>query len=232
VQDDKIGGIYKDILDSVASKSNCSFALSAVPRARLERLFEAGQADLLLAATRSPERDRLGIFIPLVRTRATAISFGKAERKPIAQGRDLLLQPDVRLVVVRGFNFGPAYLALTEAMQKQGRLVQEADPLAVARWLRANPNDVTLMAPITMYGALVEDERLKDMIDTMTVEGLEDIPWGESGVYLSREALPATTRDFLKTTIQRETRSDYLYRRFSAIYPPQVLKGSVMPLVR
>jgi polar amino acid transport system substrate-binding protein len=232
VQDDKIGGIYKDLLDSVASKSNCTFAMSAVPRARLERLFEAGKADLMLAVTRSPERDRIGSFIPLLRTRAMAMGFGGADRKPMTRSTDLVRQSSIRLVIVRGFNLGPAYLSLVEAMQKEGRLIQETDPQAVARWLRANPNDVTLMAPITLYGALVEDERLKDLVDSLYIDDLDDIPWVDTGVYLSRTAIPAKTLKFLQTAIQKETRNDYLHKRFTATFPAHILKGSVMPIPR
>lgn len=232
VNGERIGGIYKDLLDAISSKSKCTFVFSPVPRARQERLFEVGQADVMLAVTRSPERDAAGIFIPMVRNRATVISFGSAERKAFTNSPELLKQSNVRLVAVRGFNFGPHYSGLLDTMQAEGRLVLEPDPLSVARWLRSNPNDVTVMAPITLYGALMDDERMKDMLDTMRVEPIDDMPWGESGIYLSRTSMPAGTLKYLRTTIQRETRGDYLYKKFSAIYPSFVLKGSVMPLVR
>lgn len=232
VNGERVGGIYKDVLDAISSKNKCTFVFRPVPRARQERLFEVGQADLMLAVSRSPERDAYGVFVPMVRNRPTVISFDSAERKAFTNSPELLKQSKVRLVAVRGFNFGPDYAELLDAMQAEGRLVLEPDPLGVARWLRSNPNDVTVMAPITLYGALMDDERMKDMLDTMRVEPLDDMPWGESGVYLSRTSLPAGTLKYLNSAIQRETRSDYLYKRFSAIYPPFVLKGSVMPLVR
>lgn len=232
VSGDRVGGIYKDVLDAVSSKNRCKFVFSPVPRARQERLFEVGQADVMLAVTRSTERDALGVFVPMVRNRPTAISFNSAGRKAFVDSAEILKLPNVKLVAVRGFNFGPEYLRLLDAMDAQGRLVLEPDPLSVARWLRSNPNDVTVMAPITLYGALMDDERLKDMLDNMRVEPLDDMPWGESGIYLSRTALPAGTLRYLKTAIQKETRKDYLYKRFSAVYPQSVLKGSVMPLIR
>ena len=50
-------GIYPEIFRSLGPRAGCHFTFTSVPRARQELLFEAGKADLLLPATRTPARD-------------------------------------------------------------------------------------------------------------------------------------------------------------------------------
>ena len=73
VEGGTIGGIYPEILRSNQSRETCQFALWAVPRARLELLFETGKADVLIPAVKTPKREELGTFVPLSFSRATLI---------------------------------------------------------------------------------------------------------------------------------------------------------------
>ena len=44
------GGIYPDILEGPRRQGACSFAIPAVPRARLEQMFFNAEAELLIPA--------------------------------------------------------------------------------------------------------------------------------------------------------------------------------------
>ena len=70
-----IGGIYPDLLRSLGAKLGCNFIFTAVPRARLEAMFEAGKADLLIPASSTLRRDQHGLFIPMLGSRPLLISL-------------------------------------------------------------------------------------------------------------------------------------------------------------
>lgn len=232
VDGEQIRGIYPELLQAMGPLEGCQFAMSAVPRARLEKLFETGKADMIVATVRSPRRDMYGIFIPMVRSRATLISLDDSHRPPFKSMQELLDNKQVRLVVVRGFDYGPRYHELLDALTREDRLLQEPDAASVARLMKANPDDVTLMVPTVLHGAMQEDARLSDHIDQLRVEPLENLPWGESGVYLSKTALEPALSKVLQAAFQRAARNGTVYKGFAANYPAQILKDSVKPLDR
>src|SRR5690242_6630543 len=75
IDGDKASGVFVEFMQQVAANAGCQLHMPPVPRARLEFMFEHGEADLMLAATRSDARDQYGQFIPLVRTRAVMVSL-------------------------------------------------------------------------------------------------------------------------------------------------------------
>ncbi|NBW50610.1 MAG: hypothetical protein EBR49_11080 [Betaproteobacteria bacterium] len=230
IDGESVHGIYPDILSTISTREKCRFVITPVPRARLEKLYESGKADMIVASVRSARRDEFGVFIPMVRSRAMVISLGDGQRPPFKSGQDLLNNKEARLVVVRGYDYGNAYHELIEAMGKENRVLLEADPTAVARLMKSNPNDVTIMVPTILYGAMQEDPRLADLVDKLRLEPLDNLPWGESGVYLSKIALEPSLMQFLKSAMQRTAQSGIVYKGFAAYYPAQILKDSIKPL--
>lgn len=227
IADNEISGIYPELLQLLA-KEGCEFLLTAVPRARQELMFETGKADLLIPASKTPRRDELGIFVPLIRNRATVISLD-SKRPPLKSADELLERKDTRVVLVRGADYGVPYQELMEALSKQNRLLLESDPIAVARVLKANPGDVTIMAPVIFTGAIQDDPRVSDLIDRLRVEPLNELPWGESGVYLSRAALNKEDTATLLAMMNRAAQSGVVWKGFQTYYPASVLKESIKP---
>jgi len=229
VEGDAIKGIYPDLLRGLDDKDGCKVVLTAVPRARLEVLFETGRADLLIPATKTPKRDALGSFIPLIRNRAMLITLrtGRASIKSIAE---LLERPGLKVALVRGFDYGAAYQELVTTLGQQGRLVQEVDAVSVARLLKSGAADATIMAPSILAGALQDDERVSDLLDKLQFEALRELPWGESGVYLSNSTLSAPDKAALRAALERAARSGVVWRGFQQYYAPAVLSGSIAPL--
>jgi len=231
IDGDKVSGIYPELLRGIAAKEQCRFVISAVPRARLERLFETGKADMIVAAQRSTHRDEFGVFVPMVRSRAALISLDDAQRAPFKNFQEIVDHKEIRLVVVRGYDYGSGYQELIDTLSHDNRVVFEAEPQAVGRLLKSNPGDVTIMVPTILYGAMQEDPRLRDLRDRLRFEPLDNLTWGESGVYLSKTLEPGLFK-YLQAAMQRAAQNGTVHKGFAAYYPAQVLKDSIKPLDR
>ncbi|MDZ7921284.1 hypothetical protein [Rhodoferax sp.] len=230
ISEGAISGIYPELLRSLGGKDGCEFVLGPVPRARQELLFETGKPDLLVPAVRTPRRDEHGIFVPLTRSRATVIAIAiDAKRAPFKSAYDLLERKDVRVVLVRGFDYGAAYLELVEALQRQNRLVLESDPLAVARVLKANPGDITIMAPVIFVGAIQDDARVSDMLEKLRFDPIPELPWGDNGLYISKSSVSKEDSATLLTLLNRPAVASTLWKSFQSYYPAAVLKESIRP---
>lgn len=229
IEGDTIKGIYPDLLRSVAEQEACTFTLSAVPRARQEMLFETGRADVLIPASKTARRDAHGTFIPLIHNRAMLVSI-QSGRAPIQSTQQLLEQSNLKVALVRGFDYGPAYQALTAALEKQGRLILEVDAVSVARLLKAGTADVTIMAPSILAGAVQGDERVRDLVDRFRFEALRELPWGHSGAYISNRALNPEDKALLQGALERAARSGVVWKGFQHYYAPAILAGSIRPL--
>ena len=229
IEGNTIKGIYPDLLRSVSDKEGCTFNFTAVPRARLELLFETGRADVLIPASKTPKRDTHGVFVPLIQNRAMLISL-QSNRAPIGSAQELLEQSNLKIVLVRGFDYGPAYQELVAALEKQGRLILEVDGLSVARLLKAGTVDATIMAPSIVAGAMQDDDRVRDLITSLRFESLRELPWGTSGAYISNRSLSTEDKAALQVALERAARSGVVWKGFQQYYPPAVLQGSIRPL--
>ena len=118
VDNGHVGGIYPDLMRALGAKTGCQFAFSVVPRARQVALFKAGLADVLLPASRTPARDKIGTFVPMISHRAMLISLA-GSRTPITSAQDLLERRELSVAVVRGFDDGEHYTALLDELDKQ-----------------------------------------------------------------------------------------------------------------
>jgi polar amino acid transport system substrate-binding protein len=228
INDTEISGIYPDLLRALGTKEGCEFVFTSVPRARQELLFATGKADLLVPASKTPQRDELGLFVPLTRSRATVISLD-SKRPAFKTTYELLERKDVRVVLVRGFDYGVAYQELADALTRQNRLVQESDPLAVARVLKANPGDVTIMSPVIFAGAIQDDPRVSDLAGRMRIEPLEELPWGDNGLYISKTSLGKEDTATLLGLLNRAAQAGVVWKSFQNYYPANLLKESIKP---
>jgi polar amino acid transport system substrate-binding protein len=228
VKDGVLSGAYPDVLRG-AAKAGCSIAMQAVPRARLEWLFENGQSDLLLPASRTPSRDKAGIFVPMISNRPTIISLG-GSRPPLVNAADLLARQDLRVVVVRGYNYGEAYEQLLQALEKQGRLYREVDATAVARLMLAGAAELTIMSPTVIFGlAQAYPDRVPGLAARLRIEPLPELPWVQDGVYLSRQTLSPEDRNALREVFEKAARNETVLEAYRRHYSAEVLRESIRP---
>jgi polar amino acid transport system substrate-binding protein len=228
INGDQIGGAYPNMLRALGEQEGCEFKFSPVPRARLEALFETGRADLLVPASRTPRRDRYGYFIPLIASRAAIISVDH-QRAPLRSFDDLLERKELRVALVRGFDYGENYQALIKKLSARGRVFFEPDALSVARLLQAGYADVSVITPATIGGAILTDSRVASLIDKLRIELVDDLPWGESGIYVSRTAVTAKDRAILEHIITNAVKSGVVWENVRKQYPPALIEGTMRP---
>lgn len=221
-------GLYPTLLQELAAATGCQFQIHRVPRARLQKLFESGQADLMAPAAQAASRDAYGEFIPLVQVRASLLTT--ARDQPPRSLAELLARRGDKLVVVRGFTYGPAYDNALATLRSQQRLIEESDPAGVARALHKGLAQATVMTAHILIGTLNQDAELAPLAQQLRVEALAELGWAESGVYLSRRALSETDRKTLSTAVKQAARTGRVWQLFNETYPAGSLNGSVRPL--
>ena len=228
IDGERITGIYPEILRANQSPETCQFTITPVPRARLELLFEAGKADILIPASKTPRRDELGVFVPLTESRAALISLHSG-RAPIKTLKDLIDAHDIRVALVRGYDYGPPYTELIAELTRQGRLQLESDPLSVARLMKNGAAQATVMAPTILAGTLAEDERVRDLKGRLRYESMDELPWLGNGLYLSKTALSDADRQALLEFFERIAKSGAVWKGFQQVYTPDVLSVGIKP---
>lgn len=226
---ERVAGAYPELLRQLGAQQGCEFRFSLMPRARVEQMFENGQADLLVPATRSDRRDRLGDFVPLVQSRAVTVGIA-AGREPVRSLAELLGRNNkLRVAVVRGYDFGPAYRDAVERLREQGRLVVEQDPLGVARALQAGMAEISVLTPSILFGVLDADPRLQGLRQRLRVEPLDELPWSEAGFYLSRQSLNEADRQRLRQMLEQARDGGAVWRALLEHYPPGSMDGAMKP---
>lgn len=220
-----VSGIYADLLREV-EKDGCQFQFHVVPRARSEVLFKTGNADLLLPATRTPQRDELGLLIPLLKSRATVISIA-SNRAAITSAQDILVRKELKLVLVRGFEFGPGYQSLLAEMTRQGRVMFETDVISVARMLKMSDNYISIMAPSIIIGGIKDDARVQDLQDKLRFEPIDELPWEDAGIYISNMSLNKADRDFLQNALTRAAKTGMAWQSFKQYFSADLVKASI-----
>jgi polar amino acid transport system substrate-binding protein len=222
-----VKGIYPDLLRAIGPKAGCNFVFTVVPRARQVAMFSSGKADVLVPASRTPARDKFGTFVPMINHRAMLISVNNG-RAPITSAQDLLARKELRVAVVRGFDYGEAYTALIDELQKQGRLFVEVDVIAVARLLHAGSADVTIMGPTLMAGAIRRDPRVHSLQDKLKTEAIPELPWHQSGAYLSN-ALKPEDMATIREALDKAGKSNQVMDGYLHYFRADVLNDSVRP---
>lgn len=227
VEGHEIKGIYPDLLRDVARKAGCKFVFTVVPRARQVAMYKIGHADILVPASRTPERDKLGTFVPMIYNRPMLISIA-GHRAPIASGQELLERRELRVAVVRGFDYGERYMSLINELGKQGRLFSEVDVAAVARLLHAGAVDLTILGPTLMAGAIRREPRVQGLQERLRVEPIPELPWKYSGAYISH-TLGKDDQRTLHDVLEKISRSSQVMDGYLRYFSADVLNDNVRP---
>ncbi|MES2743692.1 MAG: transporter substrate-binding domain-containing protein [Pseudomonadota bacterium] len=223
-----VSGIYPDALRAQGQQLGCRFVFSAVPRARQEAMFENGKSDLLIPAVQTPRRDRSGRFVPLLSLRPVLISL-RSTRAAIDTSEQLLAHPEVRVALVRGYDYGEAYTKLAAQLAKQGRVSMEVDAMSVARLLQGGFVEATIMNSSIISGTAQADQRLTGLLERLRLEPLTDLPWRLSGAYISATAVSQHDQAALVEVLERTAKSGQLMEGFARHHAPDFLLGSVRP---
>ena len=226
---ERANGLYPALIRELTAVTDCRFQIHRVPRARLQKLFESGQADVMAPAAHSAARDVHGEFVPLVQVRASLLTTVRDEPTPRSLA-ELLARRGDKVAVVRGFTYGPAYDHAMATLRAQQRLIEEPDPAGVGRALRQGLAQTTVMTAHILIGTLNQEADLAPLTKQLRVEPLQELGWAESGVYLSRHTLADAERRALAAALRQAVRSGRVWQLFNETYPPGSLTGSVRAL--
>jgi polar amino acid transport system substrate-binding protein len=224
---DKVTGVYPDVLRELGSKAGCSFNFPVVPRARADHMFfKTSEADILIPASRSTERDKTATFVPLIQVSPTLISL-KTRQLGINSVKQLLENRALRGALVRTFSYGDEYQALLLELDKDKRIDYVTDLNIAARMLAAGRVDFTIVAPTLMFSSLGENPMTVDLNDKLQYVNLDGLKRIDSGAYLSRTSLDPADQETLRKLLSESARGEVLWNAFVKYYPPEVLRGVV-----
>lgn len=221
-------GVYPEILKSIQAKGACKFRFTHVPRARQQALYSTGDADFLFPANRTTPRDQEGQFVSMVVSRA-AIMTMDSKLDVFHSFSQLRSRKDLRIALVRGYDYGDAYRQLAQDLEAEHRIFYEPDPVGVARLMKAGFAELTIMSPSLFISALSDDSRVSDVSRKVRIDTVDELPWSENGVYLSRKSLSQADRDVLEAQLNAAVKSGQVWEAYQRFYPIDVLKNSIRP---
>lgn len=229
VKKDQVSGVFPAIVREVTDNLNCQVAFQNSPPARACDMFEKGAADLLISMFKTPQRDEVGEFVPLIRARPTLITLD-VKRDGIHTIKQLIESRQLRATLVRGHDYGPAFQDMITELKKQDRVSFEPDALSVARMMKLGRAQATVMVSTIFYGAIYDDERVQDLIDKLRFEPLKELSWRENGIYLSRKSLSDKDRLNLHDAFVELADTDVIWKIYQRTYPSGIIRNSIMPI--
>jgi polar amino acid transport system substrate-binding protein len=223
----KVGGIFPELLRVEAARAGCVIEFQVVPRSRMEKLFELGQADLLMPARRSARRDAYGHFVAMIRSRAVLLAM-EPHVPAIRSVAELLQHGELRVGVVRGYDYDEGYQELLRQLAAQQRLAEANDPVSLARMLDSGSIQVAVVTPTAVTGALRASGQWTSLIARLHAIPVEELSWGESGAYVTRNAaLSEADRQRARAMLEHIARSGAAWREFQRHFPEPNLSESV-----
>ena len=162
----------------------------------------------MIPASRSSERDKTAVFVPLIQVSPALISL-KNRQLGVASVRQLVETRALRGALVRTFTYGDEYQALLVELDKDKRI------------------DFTIVAPTLMFSSLGENPMTVDLNDKLQYVSLDGLKRIDSGAYISRTSLEPPDQEALRKLLIEAVRSDVLWNTFAKYYPPEVLRGVV-----
>ncbi len=218
VKDGVATGVVPDLLRTLASVTRCDIKQPIVP---------AGDADMLVFATQTPERDQSGQFVPLFKYRAALVSARPLER-PVQSIAELLLRADLRVVLIRGFDYGPVYRQLKSPTLAE-RVSYAYDIPDLLRRLQSGAGDVSILLPGSEYEALRTDPLLAPLKGKLVYNELNDLPWQDAGAYVSTKTLTKQEQAMLVNGLKHMDIGRQALKAFAEVFPPALIKAAIKP---
>lgn len=208
----KLRGYVPDLISELAARSGCVLQLQMRPRARVLLEFSRGELEVLTSAQATPERDRLGQFLPVAASELDMVARDSVPRD-IRSLEQFVAQPGLTLALVRGVILNPRMDALIERLRAQGRLEQAADFDNMATRLAFGRFDAAI------YPSAIHSKQIHD---GLLPAGLRVIDLPESspfaiGIYLHREKVAEADRQLMQQALRelvQEGRIEAIYRRY------------------
>ncbi|GAB2868870.1 hypothetical protein GCM10027277_42440 [Pseudoduganella ginsengisoli] len=228
ISDEDVSGAIPDALRELGARMGCTFEFPVMPRARLTYQFmQSREADVLVPASRTPERDRDAMFIPMMKWKVELITVRQRAIRADSVG-ELLAQKKLMGVAVRSYAFGNEYNALLRELEAQQRIHYVNDLVTAGRLLRAGRADFTINVPPLFLSALQGAADMDGIGADLAFQPLAGMPMTESGAYISRRSLPPADQRTLRTLFAALGKG-VLWRHFNKYYSPEQLAYAIVP---
>ncbi len=83
------------------------------------------------------------------------------------------------------------------------------------------------MAQSILLGAIDHDRSLPRLLAGQRYEPIDELPWSDSGAYISRSALDPADQAALREVLEKLAKSGAVWKAFRQYYPAQSLTGSI-----
>ncbi|MBV8379853.1 MAG: transporter substrate-binding domain-containing protein [Paucibacter sp.] len=211
--DTPIRHMLDELMPEWSRRADASLVLQPMPRVRAFSELKAGSIDIVPMATRAPERDAYAELVVMGRMKAMLIVRKDAATMPGSETE--LLASRLRVILVRGQEFGSHWAAIQAELQRHGRLDIVGDQLAAVRMLKVHRADAVFGLPVFFAPAL-SAEGLSDTVSIVDAKLAEPT---DEGFYVSR-ALPAACRARLQEAGTSLRRSGIYQSLLSRYMPP------------
>ncbi|MET0518203.1 MAG: transporter substrate-binding domain-containing protein [Burkholderiaceae bacterium] len=218
VEGEQLRGVWPDLLRELGEQIGCRFEFPVLPRPRLEmELLQGRHLDLMVPASRTPERDRVALFVPLMRQPLVLLTR-QADEGRIGSLAGLRAS-GWRIAIPRNFAFSAEYRALIRELEEQHRVDHVAEASMIGRMMKAGRIDFALLPPTLAHAAAEAG---------LSRRRFDGLPLMEVGVYLSRATLAAADLAQLQNALTQAAREGRVRQAFARYYPPDVAEMSVL----
>ncbi|MBE9609089.1 substrate-binding periplasmic protein [Chitinilyticum piscinae] len=226
VSGQQLGGIYPDLLRESSVASGCVFRFEPVPWARMMYMLETGTGDLFAPLSQTAERDRYAELVPMYYSTPVVITL--LQVPALTRAEELLNYPELRVNVVRGHNWGPAYASLVERLRAAGMVEEVTDMPMLLKKMAAGRAHVAIMGSHLMDGAIQTAGMRDTLAPRLRYQQVRDLDTNLAGVYLSK-SLPEGDRVQLRAMLQHWLKSGLFWLRLQREMTAQGL-SSLAPL--
>jgi len=201
----QIRGLIPDLVNELQSRTGCPFELVFLPRARALADFDRGGVDIITSIMRTPERDRIGAFLPYGTTKHDLLVVPEAAAG-LRGLADIVRRPELTLGVVRGIRTNSRIDAHLEQLLAIHRAEFSPDFANLAAKLAARRVQVALM-PNAVHVKLRREGTLP--ANLVIVDEPEARPQ-VLGLYVNRQAVPAPVVTLLDNRLAEMVRTGWV----------------------
>lgn len=139
-------GLDLDMLQELERRSGCALRSVVESRLRIWDQMRRGVLQLTLSSVITPERREVAEIHPYLQARFQLLLQGRA-MTGVSTLADFEATPDLHLLGVRGYAYGPSFGPLVQRLRLQGRLVEASDFQTATRMFRAGRAEGLILAP-------------------------------------------------------------------------------------
>lgn len=218
-QDGRVEGVVPDVLNEASRMTGCPVNYLNVPLARAYLMLRYGQIDIIPAAIRNPERDEFATHVASTLTPVLLVSLRDSPVK--INTFDKLSAARIRVDLLRGANYGPAYDAWRIAEGARG-LVDEMTNYDVIVQRLSLGRSQAFISPLAAIAASVERHGMQDKLH---MEVLHELPATLTGFYFSKSTPGQPDVVKFRQTVEELIKRGEYFRLINKHYPVWAKQG-------